>query len=128
MDIRKLTEARAGRITAAIEQYFTQEGHYPQTLGQLTPRYLLTLSRPVIIYGQDWCYQAGEGYYRFGYLDREHWSSPILFGHVVSAQGHSPLKVDVCQTAIDAFRSLHPDWDGALAAYGRPTPTPDIGE
>jgi len=128
VDFRKLTEERAGRISAAIGKYFIQEDRYPQTLQQLTPRYLLSLSRPVIIYGQDWCYQSGETYYRFGYLDREHWSSPILFGRVVSAQGHSPLKVDVCQPAIDAFRAQNPDWGRVLEEYGKPTPTPDTGE
>ena len=79
------------------------------------------------MYGQNWCYQGGGDYYRLGYLDREHWSSPILFGHVYSAQGRSGLKEDICQQAIDAFRTQNPDWDSVLQDYGKPTPTPDLG-
>ena len=128
VDFRKLTEERAARITQGIDRYFVREGHYPQTLQQLTPGYLLSLSEPVIMYSQGWCYQGGEDFYRLGYLDREHWSSPILFGHVYSAQGHSDLNEDVCQQAIAAFQTQHPDWDQVLRDYGKPTPTPDIGQ
>lgn len=127
VDLRQLTEGRAERITQAIETYYAREGRYPQNLQRLTPGYILSLPGPVIIYGQDWCYQGGKDYYRLGYLDREHWSSPILFGRVYSAKGHSPLKMDICQPAIDTYRTQHPDWDQALQDYGRPTPTPDIG-
>jgi hypothetical protein len=128
VDFHKLTEKRAERITQGLEKYFVREGHYPQTIQQLTPWYVLSLSEPVIIYGQDWCYQGGEDYYRLGFLDREHWSSPILFGRVYSAQGHSILKEDVCQRAISSFQAQHPDWDQVLRDYGKPTPTPDFGK
>ena len=128
VDFRQLTKERAGRVSQAIETFYDREGHYPQDLRQLIPWYALSLPGPVIMYGQGWCYQGGQDYYRLGYLDREHWSSPILFGRVYSAKGHSPLKVDVCQPAIDTYRARHPDWDHALQDYGRPTPTPDIGE
>jgi hypothetical protein len=128
VDFRQLTEERAGRASQAIETFYDREGHYPQDLRQLIPWYALSLPGPVIMYGQGWCYQGGQDYYRLGYLDREHWSSPILFGRVYSAKGHSPLKVDICQPAIDTYRAQHPDWDRLLQDYGRPTPTPDIGE
>jgi hypothetical protein len=109
VDFRDLTEAHAERARQAIEAYYLREGQYPQDLSELTPRYALSLPGPVIIYGQSWCYQAGEDYYRLGYLDRDHWSSPILFGRVYSAGGHSPSREDVCQAAIDAYRADHPD-------------------
>jgi len=128
VDFRQLTEARAERATQAIEAYYAREGRYPQDLRQLIPWYALSLPGPVIMYGQGWCYQGGQDYYRLGYLDREHWSSPIIFGRVYSTKGHSPLKVDVCQPAIDTYRAQHPDWDRLLHDYGIPTPTPDIGE
>lgn len=128
VDFHRLTEERAERITQAIETYYIREGRYPQNLRQLTPLYILPLPGPVIIYGQDWCYQGGKDYYRLGYLDREHWSSPILFGRVYSAQGHPPLEMDICQPAIDTYRTQHPDWDRVLQDYGQPTPTPDIGD
>lgn len=126
VDFRALTKERAQQVSRALDTYQAREGSYPQDLRQLTPFYLLSLPGPLIMYGQGWCYQGGEDYYRLGYLDRDHWSSPILFGRVYSAQGHSPLKVDVCQPAIDAFRAQHPEWERALQYYGQPTPTPDI--
>jgi hypothetical protein len=126
VDFHQLTEERAERITQAIETYYAREGRYPQNLRQLTPWYILSLPGPVILYGQDWCYQGGIDDYRLGYLDREHWSSPILFGRVYSAQGHSPLRTDICQPAIDTYRAQHPAWDRVLQEYGRPTPTPDM--
>ncbi len=128
VDFRRLTEARADRARQAIEAYYAREGRYARDLGQLTPWLVLSLPGPVVIYAQSWCYQGGEDYYRLGYLDREHWSSPILFGRVYSTEGHSPLRVDVCQAAIDAYRAQHPDWDRILRDYGRSTPTPDVGD
>lgn len=128
VDFRQLTAARAAQVQRAIEAYQAQTGRYPRELSQLAPVYALTLPGPLVLYGQEWCYQGGDDYYRLGYLDREHWSSPILFGRVFSAQGRAPLKVDVCQAALEAYRAQHPDWDQALQAYGRPTPTPDFGE
>lgn len=128
VDFRQLTAARAAQVLRAIEDYQAQAGRYPRELSQLTPRYALTRSGPLVIYGQGWCYQGGDDYYRLGYLDREHWSSPILFGWVFSARGQAPLKVDVCQAALEAYRAEHPDWDHVLQDYGRPTPTPDFDE
>jgi hypothetical protein len=128
VDFRQLTQAHAERARQAIEAYYARQGRYPQDIRDLTPWYALSLPGPVIIYGQRWCYEGGQDYYRLGYLDREHWSSPILFRRVYSATGHSPLRVDVCQAAIDTYRAQHPGWDGTLKIYGKPTPTPDIGE
>jgi hypothetical protein len=128
VDYRRLTQERAGQVSQAIDAYYAREGSYPQGLQQLTPFYILSLPGPVIMFGQGWCYQEGKDYFRLGYLDRDHWSSPILFGRVYSAKGHSPVKVDVCQSVIDAYRAQHPDWEQGLREYGRPTPTPDIRE
>lgn len=129
VDFRALTNERAEQVSQALNAYHTREGRYPENIQQLIPWFAVAPPGPVIIYGQeDWCYQGGPDYYRLGYLDREHWSSPILFGRVYSAKGHSPLKVDVCQPAIDTYRAQHPDWDAVLQEYGKPTPTPDFGE
>jgi hypothetical protein len=51
----------------------------------------------------------------------------ILFGRMYSAQGNSPLNVDVCQQTIDYLRVKY-NWDAVLKEYGKPTPTPDLGE
>ena len=129
VDFRALTRERAGQVSQAIDAYYAREGRYPQDLRQLIPTYALSLPGPVIMFGEEgWCYQAGQDYYRFGYLDREHWSSPIVFGRLYSYQGHSPLKVDVCASVVDVYRTQYPDWERALQQYGLPTPTPDIRE
>jgi hypothetical protein len=129
VDFRQLTEARAGQVSQALALYHAREGRYPQTLGVLVPRYLFPIPGPVIMVGQNnWCYQAGVDYFRLGYLDRSHWSSPIYFGRVVSGQGRSPLKEDVCLAQIDDYRARNQDWDKILQSYGQPTPTPDVRE
>ena len=72
VDFRQLTEERAERASQAIETYCAREGRYPQDLRQLTPGYVLSLPGPVTIYGQDWCFDGGDDYYRLGYVYREH--------------------------------------------------------
>lgn len=127
VDFRLLTESRAEKVRAAIEAYHAQEGVYPESLGGLIPRFALSLSKPVILFGQDWCYESGDSYYRLGYLYRDHWSSPILYGKIHASGGHSPSKTDICQPAIDRYRSMNPGWAYTIQDYGYPTPTPDIG-
>jgi len=107
VDFRLFTEERAGRVSQAIEAYQAQEGRYPQDLGQLTPRYLLSLPGPVILYGQGWCYDGGEGYYRLGAVDRDHWSSPELFGHLYAAQGEVPQLPPICEAEITALKKSY---------------------
>jgi hypothetical protein len=126
---RPLTNERAEQVSQAIIAYHTREGRYPRDLHQLVPFYLLWLSNPVIMFGEEgWCYYGGQDFYRFGYLDRDHWSSPIVFGRLYSFQGHPPLKVDVCQSALAAYRRERPDYERTLQQYGIPTPTPDLRE
>lgn len=107
VDFRLFTEERAGRVSQAIEAYQAQEGRYPQDLGQLTPRYLLSLPGPVILYGQGWCYDGGEGYYRLGAVDRDHWSSPELFGHLYATQGEVPQLPPICEAEITALKKSY---------------------
>jgi hypothetical protein len=106
VDYRALTESRAGRVSRAIEAYQARTGRYPQDLGQLAPRYLLSLPGPVIINGMDWCYEPGETGYRLGYVDREHWSSPELFGHLSRIGGTAQDIPDLCADQIRAFKDL----------------------
>jgi hypothetical protein len=51
---------------------------------------------PVILYGQEWCYDAGDDYYRLGAVSRAHWSAPDLTGQLYSAKGDVPVLVAVC--------------------------------
>jgi len=108
VDFRQLTEERAGRTSQAIETYYAREGHYPQDLRQLTPWYVLSLPGPVIIYGQDWCYDGGEDYYRLGYVYREHWSDPPTIGRIYKTKGEAPDLHDMCEEEIAALRNRYP--------------------
>jgi hypothetical protein len=108
VDFRQLTEERAGRVSQAIETYYAREGRYPQDLRQLVPRYVLSLPGPVIIYGQDWCYDGGEDYYRLGYVYREHWSDPPTIGRIYKTKGEAPALHDMCEKEIAALRNRYP--------------------
>jgi len=112
VDFRQLTEERAGRVSQAIESYYARQGSYPQDLRQLVPRYLLALPGPVIINGQSWCYDGGETFYRLGYVDRGHWSSPILTGRVYKANGAAPALPPICDQEIAALRKRLPGFYG----------------
>jgi hypothetical protein len=108
MDYRALTAARAERVSQAIAAYYDSEGRYPQDLGQLTPWYILSLPGPVIINGQAWCYEGSQAGYQFGYVDREHWSSPILTGRSYEQGGIVPDPEQICAVEIEALT----DWRG----------------
>jgi len=107
VDFRLFTQERAGRVSQAIDAYQTREGRYPQDLRQLTPRYLLSLPGPVLLYGQGWCYDGGEDYYRLGAVDRDHWSSPELFGHLYAAQGEVSQLPPICEAEIAALKKSY---------------------
>jgi hypothetical protein len=108
VDFRQLTEERAGRTSQAIEAYYAREGRYPHDLRQLIPWYIFSLPGPVIIYGQDWCYDGGQDYYRLGYVDREHWSDPLLSGQIYKTQGEAPDLPGICDEEIAALEERYP--------------------
>jgi hypothetical protein len=110
VDFRQLTEERAERVSQAIEAYYTREGRYPQDLRQLTPWYALSLPGPVIIYGQDWCYDGGEDYYRLGYVYREHWSDPRLTGRIYRMKGEVPDLHRMCEEEVVALQKRYPNY------------------
>jgi hypothetical protein len=70
------TERRAEKIDNAIQRYYEKNNEYPQTLNDLTPRYIFYIPNPYIIPGLDWCYEGGADHYRFGYVYRQSFSSP----------------------------------------------------
>jgi hypothetical protein len=110
-DFQQITEMRAERVSQAIEQYHEQTGHYPMSLAQLSsPSYLLSLSEPMIIFGQDWCYTGGFDSYQFGYVYREHWSSPYLVVHVVSTSSDTSTLSPLCESEIEALYARAPDF------------------
>ncbi len=107
---RQLTEERAERVTQALEAYYAREGHYPQDLRQLIPWYILSVHGPVIIYGQGWCYDGREDYYRLGYVSREHWSDPLLTGRVYKTRGETPGLPGICDEEITALIERFPSF------------------
>ena len=103
VDYRVLTRARAERVAQAIEFYHTREGRYPQSLRQLVPGQALILPRPVVLYGQDWCYVSGAEYYRLAYVERQHWSAPILIVRVFKTGGELPAIPAACDAEVAAL-------------------------
>lgn len=110
VDFRALTSQRAERVVQAIESFYAREGRYPESLSDLTPRFMLALPEPVIIYGQNWCYESGDGYYRLGYVDREHWSDPRLIGRIYKAEGQTSEQSLMCEAEITAIQQSNPDY------------------
>jgi len=110
VDFYQLTERRAERVNEAIKAYYIQEGTYPDNLYQLTPRHLRSLSEPMIIFGQDWCYGSEGDQYQFGYVFREHWSSPYLVGHAYSAINEESDLLPLCEAEIAGLRARDPDY------------------
>jgi hypothetical protein len=110
VDFRQLTAHRAERAGQAIEAFYAREGRYPQSLAEARPWYAARLAGPVIMAGQDWCYQADESDYQLGYVYREHWSDPRLVG-MLAAQGvESGDPGTVCEAEIAALRAKYPGY------------------
>lgn len=103
VDYRELTQARAARMAGAIESYHAREGRYPQSLRQLVPGHMLILPGPVVLYGQDWCYDGGADYYRLAYVEQEHWSAPILIVRVFKSGGEVPALPAACDAEVSAL-------------------------
>ncbi len=110
VDFRQLTEARAGQVSQAIESYHAREGRYPQDLRQLVPWTALSIPGPVIIYGQEWCYQGGADYYRLGAITRDAWFSPILTGRIYAAKGQAPDVSHLCDGEMADLRQSYLDY------------------
>lgn len=111
VDFERLTADRAERISQALETFYLQEGYYPENLQQLTPRYLFSRAEPVIIFGQDWCYDGSREYYRLGYVYRQHWSDPRLVGRIHRAtNGFGAGWPAICQEEISALQARDPQY------------------
>ncbi|MBK8901739.1 MAG: hypothetical protein IPM53_11185 [Anaerolineaceae bacterium] len=108
VDYHELTAARAERVGLAIENYHEVNGRYPQTLNQLTPRYLLSVPEPTIIYGQNWCYEGGDTYYRLAYIDLEHWSSPNPESRIHQSAGDLSHLPPTCEAQFAVLQNQHP--------------------
>jgi hypothetical protein len=91
---------RAARVDRAIQAYYSANGHYPAALGQLVPRYLLSIPGPVIIIGQDWCYQGRDASYQFGYVTHQNWWTPYVSAAPVASHGDVSAFGPLCDAEI----------------------------
>ena len=109
VDFRQLTDKRAEEVSQLIEAYYAKVGRYPEDLGQLFPWYMIPIPEPIILYGESWCYDGGEDYYRLGYINRDHWSSPNLFGQLSKTKGDIADLPPLCKEEAAALLDRYPD-------------------
>jgi hypothetical protein len=88
---------RAEAVNHAILRYYVANDYYPEELDDLFPRYLWWIPQPVTPFPNGWCYEAGEGYYRFGYKDEWIGSSPPFSVIEFASSGRSPEDSWLCQ-------------------------------
>jgi hypothetical protein len=94
---------RAETVSQAIVRYYAANNHYPEELDDLFPRYLLWIPQPVTPFPNGWCYEAGEGYYRFGYKDEWIGSSPPFSVVEYARNGMVPEENWRCQLDWSPF-------------------------
>jgi hypothetical protein len=123
----EITEGRAERISRALEKFHAREGSYPETLHALTPRDLLFIQQPVILAGEDWCYESGGDYYRLAAFYREFFSAPVSLRLYRSA-GETPTSPMPCEERLAAMKEKYysPMEDPSARQPPLPTPLPDI--
>lgn len=122
-----ITERRAEQIAGALDQFQEREGHYPETLAALRPSDLLFIRQPVILAGEEWCYQGGTDFYRLAAFHREYFSSPVSL-RVYEAAGEPPSGSWECETQLAAMKERYysPMEDPAVFHPPLPTPLPEI--
>ena len=124
---QEMTEKRAAHIAQALDHFRAREGHYPESLDALTPRDLLFIQRPVILAGENWCYQGGGDYYLLSAFYREYFSSPVSL-RVYESAGEPPAGPLVCEDRLAAMKKKYysPMEDPNAMRPPVPTPVPDI--
>jgi hypothetical protein len=120
----EITEARAERIARALEVYRDREGQYPESLKALTPRDLLYIQQPMILAGEEWCYEGGQDTYRLAAFYREHFSAPVSL-RVYRMAGEPPPGPLPCEERLAAMTERYNyDWMmGDSSAMQPPVPT-----
>lgn len=109
IDPQEITQARAERITQAIQSYQEQNGSFPNTLAELAPRYLPLLFGPLTGHDQVWCYQSGRDFYRLGYVWYQRYSrptfpSPHMEIKIFSSSGKIPDQLWMCDQEFQRFK------------------------
>lgn len=108
---QELTSQRAEAVNQAIQSYYEKNNHYPASLAELSPRYLWNIAKPATQWDHNFCYQAGEGFYRLGYVDQ---SNPRIFRDfsivVYAAQGDLPDTTWVCDQELEQARAREQEY------------------
>jgi hypothetical protein len=100
-----LTETRADQVNQAIVAYHQENQRYPDQLAQLTPRYLLYLSPPVIVRQGSWCYQGGEDFYRLGFVSGKFtYSHADYLAETFSQAGELPPGGWNCDEQVEHYK------------------------
>ena len=116
-----ITENRANRIEKALDRFHAREGYYPDTLWSLVPRDILFIQGPIIIRGENWCYEGARDYYRLAAIYREYWSLPISL-RIYASAGTLPEGTWPCE---ERLAKLKPRYDPqSVYPDSMPTPAP----
>lgn len=123
----EITEGRAERIAGALDQFHLREGYFPESLDALTPRDLLFIQRPMILAGEEWCYESGENHYRLAAFYREFFSAPVSLRLYESA-GDVPSGPMPCEERLVEMKEKYysPMEDPNAMRPPMPTPLPEI--
>jgi len=123
----EITEARSARIARALERFHAREGYYPESLEVLAPRDLLLVQQPVILAGEEWCYEGGENYYRLSAFYREFFSAPVSL-RVYESAGEPPAMPSACESRLAEMKEKYysPIEDPNAMRPSLPTPLPEI--
>jgi hypothetical protein len=101
------TERRVATVDQAIVNYHRDHGLYPASLADLSPRYLLFLSPPVVVRTGGWCYQSTEDSYRLGYISGDFTYFEREFKVETFAQrGELPAGTWACDELRTRFEAL----------------------
>ncbi len=105
----EVAAARAAQIDSAIQAYYQDNGTYPDDLLALTPRYLLTLPNAILFSKQNWCYEGGSDYYRFGYIYRPTYNAPDDYITIKMAgeAGNFPSETWACDAQLAAYHAVY---------------------
>jgi hypothetical protein len=104
-----ITEARAGRIAQAVEQYQQDNGVYPSSLEALTPQYMPFILGPLTGRGQVWCYQGNTTSYRLGYVYfqryyRDTFPEPYFEITTYASSGNPPSGSWMCDEELERYQ------------------------
>jgi hypothetical protein len=120
-----ITEARATRIQRAVERFHARHSRYPQELGELVPRDLLWISRPIILQGRGWCYQGGQDDYWLAAAHREYFGTPLSL-RIYASSGSPPASGWACEEELAELKERHdppPMYEHDAGPTREPLPT-----